>query len=156
MVRSSTGPSSGLGATTDLVWPCLEDPRKVRFILRDEKECQLWDVLGGRGLAMESDLTQTSMKLEEALERVKSIQQAVTVDLPHVTEVSFLRLSLTLGLSSVASACLLLVLQGLEEMSSRKSRFLQMEHAREPEMSHGSLSSSWSPPTVSPKTERWR
>jgi len=69
---------------TDLVWPCPEDPRKVRFILRDEQECQLWDVLGGRGLAMESDLAQTRVKLEEALERVKSIEQAVMVDLPRV------------------------------------------------------------------------
>ena len=55
---------------------------------------QLWDVLGGRGLAMESDLAQTRVKLEEALERVKAIQQAVTVDLPRVAEVSFLRSSL--------------------------------------------------------------
>ena len=31
---------------------------------------------------MESDLAQTRVKLEEALERVKSIQQAVMVDLP--------------------------------------------------------------------------
>ena len=94
MVRSSAGPSRRLGAT-DVVWPCPEDPRKVRFILWDEQECQLWDVLGGRGLAMESDLAQTRVKLEEALERVKSIQQAVSVDLSHVTEVSFLRSSLT-------------------------------------------------------------
>ena len=56
------------------------------------------------------------------------------VDLPHVTEVSFLRSSLTPGLSSVASARLLLVLLGLEEMSSRKSRFLRMEHARVTEL----------------------
>ena len=34
VVRLSAGPSSGLEAT-DLVWPCPEDPRKVRFILRD-------------------------------------------------------------------------------------------------------------------------
>ena len=95
MVQSSTGPSSGSGATTDLVWPCPGDPWKVRFILRDEQEDQLWDVLGGRGLAMESDLVQTRVKLEEALERVKSVQQAVMVDLPHVVEVSFLRSSLT-------------------------------------------------------------
>ena len=73
MVRSSAGPSSELGATTDLVWPYLEDPRKVRFILWDEQEDQLCDMLGGRGLAMESDLTQTSVKLKEALEQVKSI-----------------------------------------------------------------------------------
>ena len=123
MVQSSAGPSSGLGVT-DLVWPYPEDPRKVWFILRDEQECQLWDVLGERGLALESNLAQTRVKLEEALERVKSVQQAVTVNLPRVIEVSFLRLSLTPGLSLVASARLLLVLQGLEEMSSRKSRFL--------------------------------
>ena len=78
---------------------------------------------------MESDLTQTKVKLEEALGWVKSIQQAVMVDLPHVIDISFVRSSLTPGLSSVASACLLLVLQGLEDMSSREPRFLQMEHA---------------------------
>jgi len=94
VVQSSAGPSSGLGAT-DLVWACPEDLRKVRFILWDEQEDQLWDVLGARGLAMESDLAQTRVKLEEALERVKSIQQAVMVDLPHVVEVSFLCSSLT-------------------------------------------------------------
>ena len=44
---------------------------------------------------MESDLTQTKVKLEEALERVKSVQQAITIDLPYVIEVSFLCLSLT-------------------------------------------------------------
>ena len=72
VVQSSAGPSSGLGAT-DLVWPCPEDPRKVWFILRDEQELQLWDMLGGRGLAMEFDLAQTRVKLEEALERVKFV-----------------------------------------------------------------------------------
>ena len=49
MVRLSAGSCSGLGAT-DLVWPYPEDPRKVWFILRDEQECQLWDVLGGEDL----------------------------------------------------------------------------------------------------------
>ena len=44
---------------------------------------------------MESDLTQTRVKLEEALEWVKSVHQAITVDLPHVIEVSFLCSSLT-------------------------------------------------------------
>ena len=38
---------------------------------------------------MESDLAQTRMKLEEALEWVKVVHQAVMVDLPHVVEVSF-------------------------------------------------------------------
>ena len=55
------------------MWPYPEDPRKVRFILQDEQECLLWDMLRGRGLEMESDLAQTRVKLEEALERVKSV-----------------------------------------------------------------------------------
>ena len=85
---------------------------------------------------MESDLYQTRVKLEEALERMKSFERVVTIDLPHAIVVSFLRLSLTPGLSSVALARLLLVLQGLEEMSSRKSRFLWMEHTRMEELEH--------------------
>ena len=44
---------------------------------------------------MESDLAQTRARLKEALEQVKVIHQAVTVDLPHIIEVSFLRSSLT-------------------------------------------------------------
>ena len=39
---------------------------------------------------MESDLAQTRARLEEALERVKSINRAITVDLPHAVEVSSL------------------------------------------------------------------
>ena len=38
MVRSSVGPSIGLGET-DLVWPYPKDLRKVQFVLRDEQEC---------------------------------------------------------------------------------------------------------------------
>jgi len=44
---------------------------------------------------MESNLAQTKARLKEALERVESIHQAVTVNLPRIAEVSFLRLSLT-------------------------------------------------------------
>ena len=124
MVGSSAGPSSGLGATV-LVWSYLEDPRKVWFILRDEQEDQLWDMLGGRGFTMEFDLTQLSVKLEEAQEWVKSIQRMVTVNLPHVIEVSFLRSSLTpwsfVSCLSMLASCFCRV---LEEMSSHKSRFL--------------------------------
>jgi len=40
---------------------------------------------------MEFDLAQTRVKLEEALERVKSVHQAVTFDLPRIIEVGFLR-----------------------------------------------------------------
>ena len=58
---------------------------------------------------MESDLAQTRVKLEEALERVKSVQQVVLVDLPHVIEVSFLCSSLTpwsfVGCLSMLASC---------------------------------------------------
>ena len=39
---------------------------------------------------MESDLTQTKARLQEALEQVELIHQVVLVDLPRVGEVSFL------------------------------------------------------------------
>ena len=39
---------------------------------------------------MESDLAQTKARLKEALEWVKSVHQAVMVDLPRILEVSFL------------------------------------------------------------------
>ena len=58
---------------------------------------------------MESDLAQTKARLEEALERVKLIHQAVMVDLPHIVEVSFLRSSLTpwsfTGCLSMLASC---------------------------------------------------
>ena len=43
---------------------------------------------------MESNLAQTRVKLEEALERVKVVHQAVMVDLPRIADVSFLCFSL--------------------------------------------------------------
>ena len=59
------GPSNRL-EEGDLEWPCHEDPSKVWFILQDSQEYQLWDILGDRGLIMESDLTKLSVKLEDA------------------------------------------------------------------------------------------
>ena len=44
---------------------------------------------------MESDLAQLSVKLEDAQERVKSVQQLVEVNLRRAAMVSFLRLSRT-------------------------------------------------------------
>ena len=85
MARSS----SGSGATHKLVWPYCNNPRKARFILRDE-EVGHWHLLEERGLSMESDLTQTKARLKEALERVELVHQAVTANLPCITEVSFL------------------------------------------------------------------
>ena len=65
-------------------------PRKARFVFRDVEEVALWHFLEERGLSMESDLAQTKVKLKEALEQVELIHHAVSVDLPHIVEVSFL------------------------------------------------------------------
>ena len=62
--------SSRLGATRELVWHYLGDPRKAWFILCDEEDVVLWHFLEERGLSMESDLAQTKANLTEALERV--------------------------------------------------------------------------------------
>ena len=67
MIRSSldttmAGFSGGSEATHELVWPCPGEPRKARFILRDEEEVKLWQLLGERGLSMESDLALTKAK----------------------------------------------------------------------------------------------
>ena len=71
VVRSEARPSGGL-PEGDLEWPCLEDPSKVWFVLRDSQECQLWDILGEQGHAAVSELAQLSAKLGDAQERVKS------------------------------------------------------------------------------------
>ena len=42
-----------------------EDSMKVRFVLWDAQDCQLWDMLGGREFTMESNLAQLSVKLKE-------------------------------------------------------------------------------------------
>ena len=86
------GSSSGSGVTRELVWPCSGEPGKAWFVLHDEEEVKLWRLLGERGLSMESKLTLTKAKLKEALERVELIHQAMIVDLPHIAEVSSLRL----------------------------------------------------------------
>ena len=62
------GPSSGLGATHNLVWPYPGDPRKAWFFLCDGEEVALWHFLKESGLSMEFDLAQTKAKLKEALE----------------------------------------------------------------------------------------
>ena len=87
MARSS----SGLGVTHELVWPCPSEPGKAWFVLRDEEEVKLWHLLRERGLSMESDLALTKAKLKEALERVELVHQTMTVDVPCIAEISFLR-----------------------------------------------------------------
>ena len=73
MVQSEVGPSDGL-PKGDLEWRYPEDPAKVPLVLRDSQECQLWDILGGKGLTTVSELPYLSVKLEDAQERVKSVQ----------------------------------------------------------------------------------
>ena len=95
------GSSGGSRATHELVWPPSSESRKARFILRDEEEVKLWHLLGDRGLSMRSNLALTRAKLKEALERVELVHQAVTIDLPRVAEVSFLRSWCCLLISSI-------------------------------------------------------
>ena len=95
MIQSSqdtmmVGSSSRLGATHELVWPYPGEPVKAQFILRDEVEVKLWHLLRERGLSMEFDLALTKAMLKVALERVELVHQAMTVDLSHIVEVSFL------------------------------------------------------------------
>ena len=52
---------------------------------------KLWHLLGERGLLMGSDLALTKVKLKEALERVELVHQTMTVDVPRIAEISFLR-----------------------------------------------------------------
>ena len=78
MIRSShdiamAGSSSRSGTTHELLWPYPGDPRKARFVLRDEEEVALRHFLEERGLSMESNLAQIKAKLKEALERVELI-----------------------------------------------------------------------------------
>ena len=47
MVWSSAGPSSGSGATHELVWPYPSDPRKAWFILGMRRRCSSRTYLGG-------------------------------------------------------------------------------------------------------------
>ena len=64
---------------------------KARCVLRGEEEVKLWHLLEERGLSMEFDVALTKAKLKEALERVELVRQAITIDLPRVAKVSFLR-----------------------------------------------------------------
>ena len=63
VVQSEAGPF-GSSSEGDLEWPFLEDPSKARFVLRDSRERQLWDIFGGQGHAVVSELTKLSAKLE--------------------------------------------------------------------------------------------
>ena len=65
VVQPEAGPS-GRPPEVDLEWPCPEDPSKSWFVLRDSRECQLWDIFGGQGHAAVSELTKLSAKLENA------------------------------------------------------------------------------------------
>ena len=82
------GPSGG-SSEGDLEWSFPEDPSKARFVLRDSRERQLWDIFGGQGHAAVSELTKLSAKLENARKQAQFARQLVEVDLQLGVEVSF-------------------------------------------------------------------
>ena len=61
--RSEAGPSGG-SSEGDLEWPFPEDPSKARFFLWDSRGRQLWEIFGGQGHVVVSELTELSAKLE--------------------------------------------------------------------------------------------
>ena len=65
MVQSEARSSGGL-LEGDLEWVFPEDPVKARFVLRDSRERQLWDILGEQGHATVSELANLSEKLGNA------------------------------------------------------------------------------------------
>ena len=73
VVQLEAGPSGG-SPEGDLEWPCPEDPSKVRFVLWDSWERQLWDIFGGQGHAAVSELTKLSTKLESARKQAQFTQ----------------------------------------------------------------------------------
>ena len=110
---------------------------------------------------MESDLAQTKGRLKEALERVELVHQAVSVDLPHVVEVSFLHF-LRFVLDSLVFhwlfqyACFLLYRSWRRRRSASPVSFGRstVGWSRKPRCRGGSmsLSASWNSPVASPKT----
>ncbi|XP_066365354.1 uncharacterized protein [Miscanthus floridulus] len=100
---SEAGPSGGL-SEGDLEWPFPEDPSKARFVLRDSRERQLWDIFGGQGHVAVSKLTKLSVKLDSARKQAQFAWQLVEVDLQLAAE-------------------------EIRKVSSRKSYFLRTEHA---------------------------
>ena len=82
------GPSGG-SSEGDLEWPFPEDSLKARFVLRDSRKRQLWDIFGGQGHAAVSELTKLSAKLESAQKQAQFAQQLVEGDLQLAVEVSF-------------------------------------------------------------------
>ena len=65
VVQLEAGPSGG-SSEGDLEWSSPKDPSKARFILWDSQERQLWDIFGGQGHAVVSELTKLCARLESA------------------------------------------------------------------------------------------
>ena len=88
VVQSEAGPSGG-SSKGDLEWPFPEDPSKARFFLWDSRGRQLWEIFGGQGHAVVSELTELSTKLESARKQAQFARQLVEVDLQLAADVSF-------------------------------------------------------------------
>ena len=87
VVQSEARPFGG-SSEGDLEWPFLEDPSKARFILRNSRERQLYDIFGGQGHAAVSELTKLCVRLESARKQAQFAPQLVEVDLQLAAEVS--------------------------------------------------------------------
>ena len=82
-----------------------------------------------------SELTKLSVKLESARKQAQFARQLVEVDLQLATEVSFWYFSLPFE-SFVSCFYHAYFSQEIRKVSSHKSHFLQVEHARMAELEH--------------------
>ena len=79
----------------DLEWPFPEHPASTWFVLWDSWERQLWDIFGGQGHVMVSELTKLTAQLESTQKRALFTRQLVEGDMQLTVEVSFWYLSFT-------------------------------------------------------------
>jgi hypothetical protein len=88
MVPISSPSSSTNGSLGEWVWLDPSKPGEAQFVLRDEREVKLWDLLEQRWQSACDELTTVVLGLEEALRRVKVARRTVSGELLSLARVS--------------------------------------------------------------------
>ena len=109
-----------------LEWPSCDEGSDARSMLNDFREDKVWQHVGRQGLEAQEVL---ACRISLLLEEVERAEKLVTSGLHPAVGVS----SFTLSLFSPARGCFVVTsfLQVLENISKRKSSFLQGEYGRE-------------------------
>jgi hypothetical protein len=85
-VSSPSGSTSGL--VGEWVWPDPSKPGEARFVLCDEREVKLWDLVEQSGQSACDELTTAESGLDEALRRVKVARRTASSELLSLARVS--------------------------------------------------------------------